>query len=605
MSSPLRQNVKYIAELFQSNQWSPTVAIAPNNFSRQNNIFSFSIAPLITDPSNYWITWGGYFDNVVGTGVQVYMDKFLTEVFIEENLTLVENSFYIDVANNICYMNIDKNPWQYFTAYASVYGNPLSTFSTAPKNEDNLSDIYYGGVRAIPRMEIPSLNNAISDAISGINVYNSFNINIDNRDGFFDGVDILNYFNTPLQISKTSTNAQSIDEFNQIRFGIVQDIKVDFKKIQITAVDQFYLMNKEYCRKFTTDEFPNISDSNLNENIPVGWGTLYGIEPIEVDKDTADPATWIDYIALDKSHITSVQGVFDKDGNSLTHSLNATTGVIRVTSVDGDGEVIEAEYMNVTGKTDCSIGEIIIEALAQNENIQYIEGIWDLTETDDYLSYCADIGFYFDGGTTKELIEGVLKNDIAFLIQKNNKLLTIRQWGKTYDEHYFESWLATQAPKKNFMDATKYYCSSAKVNYCKNWVNNGYDCNYLNDTSELELFGRWRKSYLAEFDTDLVAEADAIDLSYRIIERFGNVRETIEVGLGADTFEINLLDTVIFEPTINDREFSTWSQWIVKECDPGQDVIKMEGLEKFYPLTFDSQPAYIDGVQWIVSGDIR
>ena len=64
MSGPLRQNVKYIAELFQSNQWSPTVAIAPNNFSRQNNIFSFSIAPLITDLSNYWITWGGYFDHV-------------------------------------------------------------------------------------------------------------------------------------------------------------------------------------------------------------------------------------------------------------------------------------------------------------------------------------------------------------------------------------------------------------------------------------------------------------------------------------------------------------------------------------------------------------
>ncbi len=582
MSSPLRQNVKYIAELFQSNQWSPTVAIAPNNFSRQKNIFSFSIAPLITDSGNYWITWGGYFDNVVGTGVQVYMDKFLIEVFLESNLLVTENSFYIDIANNICYMNIDKNPWQYFTAYASVYGNPLSTFSTAPRNEDNLSDIYYGNVRAIPRLEIPSLNNAISDAISGVNVYNSFNINIDNRDGFFDGVDILNYFNTPLQISKTSTNAQSIDEFNQIRFGIVQDIKVDFKKIQITAVDQFYLMNKEYCRKFTKDEFPNIDEGTLNENIPVGWGTLYGIEPIEVDKDTSDTPKWIDYIALDKSHITSVQGVFDKDGNSLTYSFNPTTGIIRVTSVDGNGEVIEAEYMNVTGKTDCSIGEIIIEALAQNEKIQYIEGIWDLAETNDYLSYCADIGFYFDGGTTKELIEGVLKNDIAFLIQKNNKLLTIRQWGKTYDEHYFESWLATQAPKKNFRDATKYYCSSAKINYRKNWVNDAFERSYLNNSSELELFGRWRKSYIAEFDTDLVAEADAIDLSNRIIERFGNVRETLEVGLGADTFEINLLDTVIFEPTINGREFSTWSKWVVKECDPGQDIIKMEGLEKFY-----------------------
>ena len=26
---------------------------------------------------------------------------------------------------------------------------------------------------------------------------------------------------------------------------------------------------------------------------------------------------------------------------------------------------------------------------------------------------------------------------------------------------------------------------------------------------------------------------------------------------------------------------------------------------KFYPLTFDSQPATLDGAQWIVSGDIR
>lgn len=77
-------------------------------------------------------------------------------------------------------------------------------------------------------------------------------------------------------------------------------------------------------------------------------------------------------------------------------------------------------------------------------------------------------------------------------------------------------------------------------------------------------------------------------MSNRIIERFGNIRETLEVGLGADTFEIKFTDTVIFEPTINGREFSTWSKWVVKECDPGQDIIKMEGLEKYYPLTFDA-----------------
>jgi hypothetical protein len=115
--------MKYIAELFQTNQWSPKLAIANNNFTRQLNIYAFSVQPLVTDPSNYWIVWGGFFDNPVGAGLQVYMGQFLTEVFLEANLLTTENSFYVDEVDNICYMNIPLNPWRYYTAYSSVYAN--------------------------------------------------------------------------------------------------------------------------------------------------------------------------------------------------------------------------------------------------------------------------------------------------------------------------------------------------------------------------------------------------------------------------------------------------------------------------------------------------
>ncbi len=595
--------MKYIAELFQTNQWSPKLAIADGVYSRQYNIYAFSVAPLVTvetDPTNYWIVWGGYFDNPVGYGLQVYMGQFLTEVFLPANLIATENSFYIDEANNICYMNIPQNPWRYFTEYASVYANVSSTFASAPKNENNPSDIWYDITRAEPRLEIPSVENGLNDVISGVSVYNGFSITVDNHDGLYDGMEILNYFNTPLQVSKSSTNAQTISAFERIRYGIVSDINVAFEKMVITAEDTFYVMVKEYCRKFSADEFANIEAGTINDDIPVGWGALEGVEPIEVDKDTADPPLWIDYIALDKSHITSVQGVYDKDGNSLTYTFTALTGIIRVTELDVDGEVIEAEYMNVTGKTACSIGEIVIDALDYNENISYTEGIWDVTETDLYLTYCPDVSIYFDGGTTRELLEKVLKNDMAYLIQKNDGRLTLRRWGQVYNNHQFESWVVTQKPKKNFKDATKYFCSTSKVLYDKFESTGNYQMSYLNDADERVIFQKTRKSYQADFETDFRTATPAQDLALRVIERFGTVRETVEIGLGVDTFEIDLLDTVDIIMTVNDRQFSPYFRWVVKKCDPGQDVLTMEGQEIFNFLTFDSIPASLDDVQFIV-----
>jgi hypothetical protein len=88
-----------------------------------------------------------------------------------------------------------------------------------------------------------------------------------------------------------------------------------------------------------------------------------------------------------------------------------------------------------------------------------------------------------------------------------------------------------------------------------------------------------------------------------MLDRFGEVRETIKIGIGLDTFGINLLDTIEYEGYINDREFSEYSTWIVKEADPGQDEIVMEGLEITYLMTFDGEPAKIDQSYWGVSPD--
>jgi hypothetical protein len=359
-------------------------------------------------------------------------------------------------------------------------------------------------------------------------------------------------------------------------------------------------MNSDFCRKFNQDDYPNLDDNDVNNDIPVAWGAVYGIGLTEVNRSTASPPTWIDYIAVDPRYITSVSAVYDGDGNSLTHTFYPLTGVIRVTQLGGDGEVIEAESCNVTGMVHNKIGEIIIHALSENENIQYVTGVWDIDETNKYLDICASVGFYFDGGTTRDLIEGVLKNDNAYLIQKNNGLLTLRQWGQEYDIHTIYSWLATQKPKKNFKDASKYYCSSVEILSRKNHDNDKYLNTYLDESREAEIFEKYKRSFLASFETDLLTDTDREDLATRLLERFGTVRETLQVGFGADLFQVNLLDTIVFEPTINDREYSAYSEWIVKECDPGQDTVTIEGLRVGYILSFDGVAAKLDTGAWQV-----
>ncbi len=600
--SAIREPVRFIAELFEPDQYPPTLAIADSVFSREYSIYAFSIAALIDDYENYWIAWGGTFDNPTNPGIQIYMDIFLTQVFLASALVAVKNSFWVDTENDIVYMHIDKNPWQYHKAYASLYGNVLSTFATAPKNQVNPSDNKYGPVTARPVMEIPALSTELNDIISGVITYDTFTLTADNADGHYDAFEIVNYFNTPLKVSKSSTGAELIEDFNQIRYGIVNDIKVEFGQIIVEASDQFYTMSTPYCNTFSKEIYPNISDSDANDDIPVAWGAVKHVKPVEVDKDTTAPATWIDYIALDPDYITSVEAVYDNDGNALSFTFNPLTGIIRVTSVDDDGEVIDAAYVNATGLADCNIGEIITYALAKKENIQYIAGLWDLEETDYYISIAADIGFYFDGGTTRELIEAVLKNDNAFLIQKNDGTLTIRRWGIEYDTHQIPSWTFTDKPKKNFEDAMRQYCSSVKVKYNRLENEDDWSSSYLDDSQEMFNFERYRKSYLAEIETCLTAEADAIALAGRLLERFGEVRETLEFALGVDTFEINLLDTIEIEPCVNDREFSQYSKWIVKRIDPGQDTIAAEGIDKYYTLTFDDTPAELDTVRWYVAG---
>jgi hypothetical protein len=96
--------------------------------------------------------------------------------------------------------------------------------------------------------------------------------------------------------------------------------------------------------------------------------------------------------------------------------------------------------------------------------------------------------------------------------------------------------------------------------------------------NEREAINRHNKNIRKTFETYLTNENDCITLARQLFTRFSTFLSTIKVGIGVDTSNVNLLDTVEMDLIINGRFFSKNKNWIVKETDPSQDILTLEPL---------------------------
>jgi hypothetical protein len=266
-------------------------------------------------------------------------------------------------------------------------------------------------------------------------------------------------------------------------------------------------------------------------------------------------------------NITSVSAVYDKDGNQITN-IDFTNGIITTDK--------EAEYAVVTGNTNNKIGEIIINIIENKTDISYIDSFWDIFETNKYINNSPVVNIAFTGGMVKDAVRNALMSDMVFLIQKNNGKFTLRQWGETYNIFNVKNWEITKFPVKDYNEAQKNYLSSCFIQYNYNFNDESYSNVLLYNTDEDKAETTYSKLVRKEFKTYLTNETDAFNLGKKLSDRFSILRETIQVGLGYNTSEINLLDTIELEVIINNRKFSKYTQWTVREIDPAQDVLTLE-----------------------------
>ena len=558
----IRQNIKYMLQLFEVGEASAFIFSTPNKYNRSKNIFTYSFA-YMNNVKNYWTEiFGATYVNINQANVQIFFKSFLTQVESIQRLMTEINSFFVDFVAEKFYININLYWWRRISGLSYIYTSDTGIYTSAPKDHSNNSDnSYISGAttqNAKVIFKIPSLNQALPNIISGFSLYNDYSVQLDNTNGYWDNASITRFFNTPAIISKSIKKSVSkINDFNIIRKGVVKNIDVNLEEARLTIADNSYSFSTSFCKTFYEyKNIMNITEDILDQDIPAGFGFLRNVPLIEINDND-------EYVALDKDFISEVTAVYDKDLNSITFTYNHANGVIKSTQLDDKNNIIQPDMCDIECSGSAKIADIIKYVLVNNESISFIEENFDIDEWQAYTDYCSEIALFIESKTTNEIINDCLKNDNAYLIQKNDGRLTLRLFGHKYNTFIIPEWTITSIADKSYADASNNYCSSVQINYDYNVDKDTTTKAYINDSLEDSRIKQYKKSAKAIFETKLMTVNAAEKLSNILLHRFGYLKETVKLSLGVDTFNINLLDLISIKVKSNNRIFSNSKVWIV------------------------------------------
>jgi hypothetical protein len=507
-------------------------------------------------PQNtYWTGWGGSYDNPVSKSVEIRLSDWLFPVSSVADLLAVENSCYAGV--DFLLVHTAVHTWLYAgeeTTLAERRG-----FLSGPKNAGKPSDMALDGKYAEARFSAPDAVVKLADAISGVVFFGTFSVSLDNSDGAFDGSEAVELFNSPVNILKASVENPAYGDFQKIRTGMTESVRVDSKKITVTASDRFRSLDGQACALVGQGGFPVEKEDALGKHLPVVFGEV-SMPLIEIAAGK--------YLAAER--ITDFAGLYDENGEPLPCTLD---GPVIVYSGAG-----KPKYARFTGYADDGLGSVITRLVARDPSLQYVPSVWDIEETERYIASQPRVGLAVTGGDIKTAVKTALQRDTAYLIQKNDGRLSVRRWGEDYALHEIPGWLITKDPEKDFQDAEKNYCSSCVVLGKYNDYAKTYGESYVYTDMETQAVGKYAKNKRAEYGTRLSVSQDMRSLAARLGARFSEMKDTVRVSVGADTARFNLLDKVVMKVAVNGRKYSDNEAWVIKETDPAQDKLVLEEL---------------------------
>jgi hypothetical protein len=552
----------FMAEMAEKSDFPPEVG-TPSNAYPSRGIYELFVGKY--PESSYWLDWGGYYDYPVTKKAELYFGVFLINAVTIDNMLTQDTSYCI--VGDTLYFNIPKHPWLYADTETEMRVT-IGWLSGPPDPMNPCNTRIEGDLRPV-RLAVPSISVKLSDPISGLTKYATFNFTLANDDGLYDE---SNVFNSPAYIYKTIQENPEYKDFTLIRYGLVENVKITSSSFTVECADMFRTLENPVCKVISIEDYPDAKEESLGKNIPVVYGTC------EID---LIPLTDTTYLASE--FIDSIQGVYDNDDESLSYSWDSETMIITA-SEDAKYAVITGYHNNSRQPQDKrignKIGQIIKDLTDRLSGIRYNETNWDTAETNAYIDNSPQVHYVIKSGKVRDGIKQILESDMAFLIQKSDHRFTLRRWGTVpgvnYPTHTIGSWVITKNPEKDYAQAQEQFFSSCVIAYNRNERTGSYgERLYANEKEDL-VQRTYNKLKRETYETRLTNAQDARNLADLLSSRFCLLKETIRFAVGIDTGSWNLLDEVIIKLEVNGRQYSKHNRWIITEIDPAQDKLTLE-----------------------------
>jgi hypothetical protein len=431
-------------------------------------------------------------------------------------------------------------------------------------DSQNPINIKVNGVRARTWLEAPNFTVRLSDSISGVSLKQGFSFTLANNNGFFDDANrINNIFNTPVYLKKAAGDIQGYADFKMIRDGLVESTNTDFNRMTVNVADRFRSLEDPVCGSIGQWGLGfDVRPEALNRPMPLVFGTK------RINLTRLDDTRY-----MTGENVTKVLGVFDGGGNAIGgFTFNPENMVLAVTA---PGAIAVAAL--VEGGQENRLGHVV-KSLLDRAGILFTGTNFNTAEFDAYADGSFRVNVAITRGTVRSAIEGVLRSDIAFLVQQTDGRFTMRSYKNrnTYAMHEIRPWETTKSPERDFSKAHENFFSGCLVTY----ENDGGENAALPYESRVgDAERRYRRIRHRTFDTGLTNGDDAMELAGLLADRYATMRESLRLAGGRNTANFELMDRVSLDPNINGRAFGKPANYILTGINHSQDILELEGID--------------------------
>ena len=465
------------------------------------------------------------------------------------------DSFYYDKSNSVLYINTDDEPYNISTIDVGLG----LTYSKSSNPNGYVSD---DGVFYDPLLKsIPNITYAKDDFVRSIPKNESLTLQLINteEENNLDNIASLDLYGNPARIKIATVDNPTDSDFTEIFSGRIDDIpKVGLDSVTIKLNNQRKFLNVPIAsRTFTTDEYPDLDDDTIGQNIPIAIGQCRNVPCICVNKETSgstliykvcdtDPTSDF-HFDIEAISVVRVDGVTKTASNK--DLVNGTFELSDTVAKDGD------KFLDVTadisGWKTGALGLIensLIAVRTLNEvyaNIPYNSSRYDLVQWDTAQSSAHDISYWTDGAKLRDFIELATQSELGVFTDQPDGLFRFYfsdlSGAASQTIYQYEQFnLPVAVPT---VDRVR---SSVAIKYNREW-NTNKSRQVVDTTNEQSIFQRFRFKERLTVETLLQDKTDAESYATDILSRL-NAEPTFIIELSlSDYYDLFITDIINIE----------------------------------------------------------